>query len=166
MTTDFDTLAASIFGSNADFPVSNTELLNMDDAKLAFKNGGGKLIVYAGQTGGPFSPQDLVNWYAETNTSHGGTAQNFAPTQSFARLFMVPGMNHCSGGPATSTFDSFTPVVNWVENGVAPASIPATAPAAGTPFPGRTRPLCPYPTYARYNGSGDINVASNFSCQM
>jgi feruloyl esterase len=159
MNINFDTLAQSIFGTSAQFPISNTALLNVDDTNLSpFQKRNGKLIVYVGQTGGPFSPQDLVNWYNSMGTAMGGTPQ------TFARLFLVPGMNHCSGGPATSTFDPFTPIVNWVESGVAPDNIIGTAPTA-TPWPGRTRPLCPFPKYAHYNGTGDINVASNFTCQ-
>ncbi len=159
MNLNFDSFAQSIFGTSAQFPVSNTTLLSADDTDLSsFKNRGGKLVVYVGQTGGPFSPQALVNWYSSVGTVMGGNVQ------SFARLFLVPGMGHCSGGPATSTFDAFTAVVNWVEKGVAPDSILGTAPAA-TPWPNRTRPLCPYPKYARYSGSGDINNASSFTCQ-
>jgi len=52
-----------------------------------------------------------------------------------------------------------------VENGVAPESIVGTAPAA-TPWPGRTRPLCPYPAYARYTGTGDVNLAESFECHV
>ena len=159
MNINFDTLAQSIFGTSAQFPISDTALLNVDDTNLSsFQKRGGKLIAYVGQSGGPFSPQDLVNWYNDMGTAMGGTPQ------TFARLFLVPGMNHCSGGPATSTIDPFTPIVNWVEKGVAPDSIIGTAPTA-TPWPGRTRPLCPFPKYARYNGTGDVNVASNFTCQ-
>jgi feruloyl esterase len=73
-------------------------------------------------------------------------------------------MNHCGGGPSTSQFDAFAAVVNWVENGDAPDSILATAPAA-TPWPGRTRPLCPYPAIARYKGTGDVNLAASFECR-
>lgn len=159
MNINFDTLAQSIFGTSAQYPISDTALLNVDDTNLSpFQKHGGKLIVYIGQTGGPFSPQDLVNWYSAMGTAMGGNPQ------TFARLFLVPGMGHCSGGPATSTFDPFSPIVNWVENGVAPDSIIGTAPTA-TPWPGRTRPLCPFPQYAHYNGTGDVNVASNFTCQ-
>jgi hypothetical protein len=75
-------------------------------------------------------------------------------------------MNHCGGGPATSQFDAFAAVVNWVENGEEPDSILATAPPQGTPWPGRTRPLCPYPAIARYKGVGDINVADSFECRV
>jgi feruloyl esterase len=77
---------------------------------------------------------------------------------------MMPGVNHCGGGPGTSLIDAFSPLVDWVENGRAPDSIPGTAPA-NTPWPGRTRPLCPYPEFAHYKGSGDINVASSFECR-
>jgi feruloyl esterase len=161
MNIDFDTLAASIFGRNAAFPVSDTELLNADDTDLSrFKRSNGKLIIWQPQSGGPFSPQDMVNWYTEMSREMGG----FEETQSFARLFMMPGANHCGGGPSTSSIDPFSPVVDWVENGQPPASLPATAGATGNPFPGRTRPLCPYPAYAKYKGTGSIELAENFEC--
>jgi len=161
MNIDFDTLAASIFGRSAAFPVSNTRLLNVDDTDLSrFKRHGGKLIIWQPQSGGPFSPQDMVNWYTEMSREMKG----FDEAKEFARLFLMPGVNHCGGGPGTSTINAFSPVVDWVENGVAPDSMLGTAPAA-TPWPGRTRPLCPYPEFAHYTGSGDINVASNFECR-
>jgi feruloyl esterase len=69
-------------------------------------------------------------------------------------------MNHCGGGPATDRFDSLTKLIDWVENGNAPERIVAS----GATFPGRTRPLCPYPTYARYSGSGDPDSAASFVC--
>lgn len=165
MHYDFDTLAASIFGTSAAFPVSNTDLLNVDATDLsAFRQRGGKLIIWQPQSGGPFSPQDMVNWYTEMNDAMHGGRQGFRRTQEFARLFMMPGVNHCGGGPGTSQIDAFSPVVDWVENGRAPNSILGTAPA-NTPWPGRTRPLCPYPQYAQYKGSGDINAAENFECR-
>jgi feruloyl esterase len=164
MNYDFDTLAASIHGTSAQFPISDTDLLNVDSTDLRpYRDYGGKLIIWQPQTGGPFSPQDMVNWYTDMNHGMQGGA-NFKKTKDFARLFLMPGANHCGGGPATSTIDAFSPLVNWVENGVAPARIVGTAPAA-TPFPGRTRPLCPYPQYAHYTGSGDINSAANFVCR-
>ena len=87
-----------------------------------------------------------------------GTAANFA------RVFGVPGMNHCSGGPATDQFNAFGALVEWVEKNSAPAQIVATA-GNGTPWPGRTRPLCAYPQVPKYSGSGSIDEAANFSCQ-
>jgi len=165
MNYDFDTLAASIFGTSASFPVSDTALLNVDATDLSpFKASGGKLLIWQPQSGGPFSPQDMVNWYTEMNSAVRGGEDNFKAARSFARLFLLPGVNHCGGGPGTSAIDPFSPVVNWVENGIAPASLLGTAPAA-TPWPGRTRPLCPYPQFARYKGSGDVNVAANFECR-
>jgi len=85
-------------------------------------------------------------------------------------------MNHCSGGPATDQFDMLTPLVNWVERGVAPDSVLASARGASNPgganadvpatwSPTRTRPLCSYPKVARYNGSGSLDLASSFTCQ-
>src|SRR3954471_10912348 len=165
MNYDFDTLAASIHGTSAQFPISDTDLLNVDSTNLRpYRDQGGKLIIWQPQTGGPFSPQDMVNWYTEMN-HHMKGGENFKKTQDFARLFLMPGANHCGGGPATSSIDAFSPLVNWVENGVAPQRIVGTAPAAGNPFPGRTRPLCPYPQYAHYTGTGDINAEANFVCR-
>jgi len=162
MNYDFDTLAASIFGRNAAFPVSDTKLLNVDDTDLSrFKRSNGKLIIWQPQSGGPFSPQDMVDWYEDMSEEMGG----FEKTQDFARLFMMPGVNHCGGGPGTSTIDAFSPVVDWVENGNAPATILGTAPA-NTPWPGRTRALCPYPAYPKYKGTGDVNLAESFECHV
>ena len=125
-----------------------------------FRAKGNKLIVYTGGADPVFSANYHLKWYHRLTARNDGLER----TQKFARLFVVPGMNHCGGGPSTSQFDAFAAVVNWVENGQAPESILATAPAA-TPWPGRTRPLCPYPEIARYKGSGDINVAANFECR-
>ena len=168
MNYDFDTLAASIHGTSAQFPISDTDLLNVDSLDLRpYRDHGGKLIIWQPQTGGPFSPQDMVNWYTDMNRGMKG-GDNFKKTQSFARLFLMPGANHCGGGPATSSIDAFSPLVNWVENGVAPARIVGTAPA-NTPFPGRTRPLCPYPQYAHFigdrNNPADVESAAKFVCR-
>src|SRR6185295_17042174 len=163
MNYDFDTLAASIFGTSAAFPLSDTDLLNVDDTDLSpFKRSGGKLIIWQPQSGGPFSPQDMVNWYTGMAREMGG----FEKTQDFARLYMIPGVNHCGGGPGTSSIDACSPLVNWVENGNAPDTILGTAPAAGNPFPGRTRNLCPYPAYAKYKGTGSIELAESFECHV
>jgi hypothetical protein len=119
-----------------------------------------KLIVYTGGADPVFSANYHLKWYRRLVAENDGLER----TRQFARLFVVPGMNHCGGGPSTSQFDAFASLVDWVENGKAPDSILATAPA-GTPWPGRTRPLCPYPDIARYRGAGDINVAASFECR-
>ena len=129
-----------------------------DYRKFSAKNN--KLIVYTGGADPVFSANYHLKWYRRLAAENGGLGR----TRQFARLFVVPGMNHCGGGPSTSQFDAFASLVDWVESGKAPGSIPATAPA-GTPWPGRTRPLCPYPEIARFKGTGDINAAASFECR-
>ena len=75
---------------------------------------------------------------------------------------MVPGMQHCNGGPGPNTFDALGALVQWVENGVAPDSIMASHSTGGVVD--RTRPLCPYPKVATYTGTGSINDGANFVC--
>ena len=76
---------------------------------------------------------------------------------------MVPGMNHCSGGPGTDTFNKVKVMEEWVEKGTAPKQIVASHLTSGVVD--KTRPLCPYPQVAKYNGFGDTNDAANFSCK-
>jgi feruloyl esterase len=76
---------------------------------------------------------------------------------------MVPGMGHCTGGEGPDTFDKISVIERWVEKGEAPTRVIAAHNTAGKVD--RTRPLCPYPQVARYNGSGSIDEASNFTCR-
>ena len=115
------------------------------------------MLIVHGVSDPVFSIKDTMNWWTEVNRVNTGRAEEFV------RLFAVPGMNHCAGGPATDQFDAFTSLVNWVEKKAAPDRIIATA-GNGSPWPGRTRPLCPYPKQARYKGSGSIEDAANFIC--
>jgi feruloyl esterase len=85
-------------------------------------------------------------------------------TGEFARLFMVPGMDHCSGGTGPNVFDSMRIIADWVENRNAPDKIIATHSTNGTVD--RSRPLCPYPMTARYSGQGNIDEATNFPCKL
>lgn len=130
-----------------------------DVAMSAFRARGGKLLMFHGTADGIFSASESIDYY-ERMSNAGGPV----PTRAWARLFLVPGMNHCSGGMATDSFDGLTALVNWVEKAVAPEHILASAPPNSAYFPGRTRPLCPFPTYARYTGTGDIEDAANFAC--
>jgi hypothetical protein len=157
---DFDKDAPKIFKASRIYRESSMQFMAARSTDLRpFKKHGGKMIIYHGNSDGVFSSHDTINWYKAMDERMRGKAQ------SFVRLFLVPGMAHCFGGPATSAFDAFTAVVKWVEDGIAPDSIVATA-LPGTPWPGRTRPLCPYPKQARYKGSGDINDAVNFRCEL
>jgi feruloyl esterase len=117
-----------------------------------------------------FSYDDSVTWYTNLAKANGGDASNFA------RLYGIPGMNHCSGGPATDQFDMLTPLVQWVEQGKSPDAVIASARGTGNAggvnaeVPAgwaatRTRPLCAYPKVARYTGSGSLETAASFSCQ-
>ena len=135
----------------------------------ALKNRGAKLLVYHGAADPIFSAADTTRWYDALQAANNGAAT------AFARYFMVPGMNHCSGGPATDQFDMLTNLVNWVEKAQAPDQVVAKVRGTGanvvnTELPSswsatRSRPLCAYPTVARYKGSGDLENAANFSCQ-
>lgn len=134
----------------------------------ALKNRGAKLIVYHGSADPIFSTADTTKWYEALQAANGGSAGNFA------RYFMVPGMNHCSGGPSTDQFDMITNLVNWVEKAQAPEQVQAKARGVGANVvnaelpaswsAGRSRLLCAYPKVARYNGSGDVESAASFSC--
>lgn len=132
-----------------------------DDQLTAFRARGGKLMFIHGMADPIFSADEVVEYYERLAANHGG----IAATQSFARTFLVPGMAHCSGGPATDTTDSLQAMVDWVEKGVAPDTLAARASATNAYFPNRTRPLCPYPKFAKYKGSGSIEDAANFSCE-
>lgn len=114
-----------------------------------------------------FSYNDTKAWYDGLNADQADQADQ---ASGVARLYPVPGMGHCVGGPATDKFDFVTPLVNWIEKGQASESVVAAsqttaqnADLGGIPA-GRTRPLCAYPKVARYNGVGPIDDAKNFSC--
>jgi predicted esterase len=125
----------------------------------AFRAHGGKMIFYQGMADPIFSANDTIA-YVDALAKRYGTASDFT------RLYLVPGMNHCAGGPATDLFDALTALDDWVEKGHAPASLIGKARnIPGVPWPGRSRPLCPYPSYASYSGSGNIEDAGSFSCK-
>jgi pimeloyl-ACP methyl ester carboxylesterase len=131
-----------------------------DDKLAAYKARGGKLLFIHGMADAIFSANDTVDYYERLAAHNGG----LAATQSFARTFLVPGMAHCSGGPATDTFDSLQTMVDWVEKGIAPETIAARAKPTNAYFPNRTRSLCAYPKFAKYKGTGSLEDAANFSC--
>jgi len=127
------------------------------DVKLsAYKAHGGKLVIVHGVSDPIFNANESVDYYERLMRANRGPVN----AGSFFRLFLVPGMTHCGGGPATDQFDTLSAMINWVENGNAPEKIIAQ----GSTFSGQTRPLCPYPTYARYTGKGSIEDADSFVC--
>ena len=127
-----------------------------DPDLTAFRAAGGKMLSHFGWADTALNPMMGVDYYESVTATMGGD------TTDFYRLFMVPGMFHCRGGVGTDRFDLVTPLVNWVEGGVAPDRIGASRVEAGNVV--RTRPLCPYPQVARHTGSGSIDEASSFVC--
>jgi len=124
----------------------------------SFAERGGKLIFYHGVSDPWFSAQDTANYYERLTADNGGRDA----VMKWSRLFLVPGMSHCLGGAgALDQFDLLGAVVDWVEKGTAPDSVVAT----GTAFPGRSRPLCPFPQHAQYKGAGDPEKAESFDCR-
>jgi feruloyl esterase len=158
------------FNYDRDFPIALAKVghsLDAIDPDLEpLERHGAKLIVYHGWSDASIPPMNSVDYYESVVSHLGGRVNRDAAlekTQTFFRLFMVPGMNHCSGGPGTDNFDMLTALENWVEHGVAPARIVAAHLTSGKAD--RTRPLCPYPQVAVYTGSGSTDEAANFECR-
>jgi Tannase and feruloyl esterase len=126
----------------------------------AFFGHGGKLLQYHGWSDQLISPRNSINYYENVLATMGGASR---VNQSY-RLFMVPGMAHCSGGDGPNQFDTIGVLEQWVEKGKAPDQIIASRIRDGKTD--RTRPLCPYPQVATYKGSGSTDVAENFSCSV
>jgi len=152
-------------------------VLNATDPNLkAFGARGGKLIIYHGWNDAALPPMNTVNYF-QSVVAELGQRQ----TDSFVRLFMAPGVQHCGGGPGPDSFgqmvtsaqsdpqhDLTLALERWVEQGVAPERVIATKRQGANPQApaARTRPLCPYPQVARYKGSGSTDDAANFNCVM
>jgi hypothetical protein len=171
LSFDFDRDTAHLTATDGLYTEASVDFMTPpDETRLTrLAQAGGKLIVYHGTADPVFSSDDTARWYRRIERPPGSR------TKAFARYFEVPGMNHCRGGPATDQFDMITPLVEWVENGLAPERITASTRGSGNPgganpelptaWPAhRSRPLCPYPEIARYDGQGDANSAANFNC--
>ena len=129
-----------------------------------FAEGRSKMILYHGFSDPLISPYQTVQLYKDTASI---TPGGYRRLQENIRLFMVPGMMHCGGGPGPNTFDMLTALEKWVEHGDAPDAIIATgSPTSNCPTTdtARTMPLCKFPEVATYKGSGDICVAANWTC--
>jgi pimeloyl-ACP methyl ester carboxylesterase len=124
----------------------------------------GKIIWYHGLSDPGPPVLGTIHYYDELAARHGG----LRATAKFARFYPIPNMGHCGGGPATDQFDMLSPLVQWVENGVAPGSVVASGVNFTTAPTTRQRPLCPYPQQARFIGGpgGDLSVATDYECIM
>jgi feruloyl esterase len=122
----------------------------------AFKARGGKLLMWHGLSDASILATSSVGYYQNVEKLMGGREQ----TQDFFRLFLIPGVHHCAGGPGLAEFDALTVLENWVEKGQAPDVMMASRRVNGVVE--RTRPIYPYPLLARYSGQGDPKQAASF----
>ena len=152
-------------------------ILNATNPDLSnFKKHGGKLILFHGWNDPAIPALNTVDYYRSV-VAHMG----LRPADRFVRLYMVPGMQHCGGGPGPDSFGAymasdadpqhsmFSALERWVEHDKAPRSIIASKladPSRPASSIKMTRPLCPYPEFAKYKGKGDINDAASFVCTM
>jgi feruloyl esterase len=135
-------------------------ILNATNPDLReFRRRGGKLLQYHGWNDQLIAPENSINYYESVAKAQGSASE----TQSFYRLFMAPGMTHCSGGTGPNTFDMQAALEQWIERGAAPDRVIATRAINGVVD--RSRPLCVYPKVATYAGFGDTNEAVNFVCR-
>ena len=165
---DFDrdvTFAATRPAGAGTYPTA----LDANDADLRpFARAGGKLILYHGWADPFITPTSTINYYEKVLSVFGGRGDReeaLERAQRFARLFMVPGLWHCAGGPGPNKFDMLSALESWVEQGEAPKKIIGTKYVKDDPTMGviLTRPLCVYPQTARYLG-GNPSEAASFSC--
>jgi feruloyl esterase len=144
------------FDVDRDVPLLDQKLgfvdaVNPDLSK--FKARGGKLLLYHGWADPGITAQNTIRYYESV-------LEKMGPEQgNWVRLFMLPGMGHCRGGPGLNGFDSTRAIEQWVEQGIAPKQL------EGHGANGLTRPLCPYPQLAQYSGSGDTKDGRNWSCK-
>ena len=134
--------------------------LNRTDGVMysSFKQHGGKMLMYIGVADPSANAKEVLAYYRRLQSANGGPAA----TADFARLFLVPGMTHCRGGRSLDEFDPLQALVDWVERNEAPDFMVAT----GAAFPGRSRPLCAYPTQSHYVGTGSTEDVANFQCRV
>jgi feruloyl esterase len=148
--------------------VLNDMRTNLGDATYPalmnqFVSGDKKMILYHGLSDPLISPYQTVQLYKDIATI---TPGGYPRLQENVRLFMVPGMFHCGGGPGPNNFDALTALEEWVEGGRAPDGIVATKYTNDVPtLPVlRTMPLCKFPEVATYKGSGDVSEEENWKC--
>ena len=135
----------------------NGALYSGDPNLQPFFSHGGKLLMYHGWSDPQVNPLNSVIYYKNVLDTLGKEK-----AANSIELFMIPGMNHCQGGPGTDTFDKMNVITQWVEDGKKPAQIVASHATRGQVD--KTRPLCPYPQVAKYKGSGSTDEAANFTC--
>jgi hypothetical protein len=150
----FDPLNPGLYTARVQAASEQTDATNPDLS--AFLVRGGRLIMLHGLADEVISPNSTIDYYNRVVTTVGQPA-----VDEGIRFYTVPGMGHGTG-VFIPNWDSLAALENWVERGLAPATVTAFDAVAGTY--GRTRPLCEYPAYPKYRGSGSLDAAMNFSC--
>jgi hypothetical protein len=154
---DYDTLTVD-FDKSKSLVERWSKVADAKETDLSkFRKRGGKLIMTYGWSDQILQPMMGVQYYE-------AVAKKNKDAADFARLFMAPGMAHCSGGYGPDRHDPVTAVIDWVEKGQAPEKMIASKVTNNQIV--RTRPLCPYPQVARYTGTGSIDDAANFRCEV
>ena len=140
------------------------KFINAQNTNLSeFRKAGGKLLLWHGWADHALMAERTIEYYNDVVDRTGSRKK----ADRFTRLYLAPGMHHCSGGPGPNQFDMLTPLEKWVEQGVEPGPVVATKYVGNNVAAGvveRTRPLCQYPKVARHLG-GSIDVAANFECR-
>ncbi len=134
------------------------DVIGTDQTDLhRFRKQHGKVLMWHGEADQLIMPRGTVNYLHRVRQDNGGARR----VDDFMRLFLAPGVAHCSGGNGPNPVGTLQAVVDWVEKGIAPERILATRTDAGVV---RTRPLCTYPKTAKWTGLGSTNNAANFVC--
>ena len=149
LSFDFDRDPATLDRSRRIYDATSFDL-------RAFKARGGKMLMWHGWADGAISAASSIAYYQGVKNFMGGRKQ----TESFFRLFLVPGVHHGGGGPGLTDFDALSALENWVEKGEAPDKLIACRPGVGSIE--QCRPIFPYPVLARYSGKGDPRQAESF----
>jgi hypothetical protein len=153
-----DTLAFSP-DSDPSAVLALSSILDASNPDLSqFRASGGKLILWHGASDPAISVNGTTRYYREATNAAGGQAA----ADQFMRYYIAPGVLHCSGGPGADQVDLLDALDDWVREDTAPGHLTAAKLVNGAPA--LSRPLCVYPTYPRYNGSGDVNAASSYTC--
>ncbi|KZN14060.1 tannase/feruloyl esterase family alpha/beta hydrolase [Marinomonas sp. TW1] len=169
---DIDELVKKVYATEGIYQEASMRFMTPQNPEnmSVMRDRGGKIMVYHGVSDPIFSVQDTQDWYLALDQENQGKAGQFA------QFYPVPGMAHCRGGQSVDQFDMLTPLVNWVEKGEQPEQVMASARGKNNPggenkelpddwSENRTRPLCPFPTVASYDGKGDPESAASFTCK-
>ncbi len=137
------------------------DFLNVRPDLSAFRAAGGKLLMWHGLNDPRLSPRYSMRFRDDVVRTLGGDPR---ATDDFFRLFLAPGVGHCGGGSGPNSIDALSALESWVENRTAPDRLIASRRTAQGAIE-RARPLCPYPQFAAYDGRGNADDPSSFTCR-